>query len=148
MCAVYTYIPVNHTHRQAGRQESGQTNRQAGRQTDRQTDKHTDRQAGRHTDRQTHGQAGRHTDRQTHGQAGRHTDRPPWLVNEGLELSLDLIVGEEGLVAGVSDSQSVPVVKERWPRLEETGEDVELKDGDVVVEGQVDGALQRHCLQV
>ena len=99
-------------------------------------------------DRQTDRRTDRRTDRQADGQAGRHTDRPPWLVNEGLELSLDLIIREEGLVAGVSDSQGIPVVKERRPRLEETGEDVELKDGDVVVESQVDGALQGHCLQV
>lgn len=31
--------------------------------------------------------------------------------------------------------------------LEEPGEDVELKDGDVVVAGEVDGGLERHGLQ-
>lgn len=34
-----------------------------------------------------------------------------------------------------------------WTDLEQSGEDVKLKHGDVVVAGQVDGGLQGHGLQ-
>ena len=100
MCAVYTYIPVNHTDRQTDRQthgqagrDSGQTNRQACRQTDRQTDTRTGRQAHRQTDtrtgRQAHRQAGRQH-RQTDTRTGRQAHRTdlPGLSMKGWSLAL------------------------------------------------------------
>ena len=41
-------------------------------------------------------------------------------MDEGLQLSLDLIVGQEGLVARVSDCQGIPVLEQGGPGLEQS----------------------------
>ena len=42
-------------------------------------------------------------------------------VDVGLQFSLDLVVREEGLVAGVSDCQGIPVLEQCGPGLEQPG---------------------------
>ena len=45
---------------------------------------------------------------------------PSWLVDKGLQLGLHLIIGQEGLVARVSDSQGIPVLEQGGPGLEQS----------------------------
>lgn len=97
---------------------------------------------------------------------------PARFMDEPLQTSFDLVVGQEGHVARVGHRQTVPVPQQGRPRLqnkdrrelsvtlrrkqpltswgadlEQPGEDVKLKHRDVVVAGQVDGRLQGHGLQ-
>ena len=47
----------------------------------------------------------------------------------------------------MGDRQDLPVAEQSGPRLEESGEHVKLKVGDVVIAREVDGRLKRHGLQ-
>ena len=58
-----------------------------------------------------------------------------------------LVISKEGNIARVGDCQDLPVAQQSRPRLEESGEHVKLKVGDVIIAREVNGRLERHGLQ-